>query len=905
MRIFTSFVILFLFIPNAIPQEAIHQASLSGTITDSSGALVAHAKVTARHVATNQKSSTQTDDTGLYRFSSLKIGQYQITAESAGFVKTTRELTLTVGSAFDLKMSLGTTVTLDGDLQAPLVDTARTQIAGTLTHQELENLPMNGRNFVDLALYVPGVSPTNTASTQLFAETSAVPGQGISIGSQRNFSNSFLVDGLSANDDAAGLSGISYGMDTIEELQVVTSGGKAELGRALGGYVNIATKSGTNNFHGGLFSFLRNQRFNAANAISNQKLPVTQTQSGASLGGPIQRDKAWFYGNVEHRIANQTGLVTISPANADAINARLRSNNYPGPAVTTGLYKNPLRTTHALAKADHRLFGIRYSLYDANSENSRGAGALTAPTASSSLDNRDQSLAANSTRTISPTTVNEIRSQFTHSNLEAPPSDPIGPAVSISGVATFGTLSGSPTGRINNMFEIVDNLTHIAGRHVLKTGISALYNQTKITFPRSIRGSYAFSSLANFLNGTYNNSGFTQTFGDTIVNQTNPNLGIYIQDEWRATHGLTINFGLRHDSQYLETIHAMHNFSPRLGIAWSPSSSTVVRASTGLFYDRVPLRAVANALLSAGNTTDLNQLRQRNVSLSPGQSNAPIFPGILPSAIPSITLLNLTTMDRNLQSAVSQQFSAEFEHQLTSTAAFRIGYQRVRGLHLIASINQNVPTCTASGNNNGCRPIPTYANNSQYSAAADSHYDGLIVSFNQRPTKWGTYRVSYTYSKANNNVGEFFFSSPINPYNIWDDYGRSDDDQRHRVIINGSANSHGFQLSGALQYYSALPFNIVSGSTTMQGTPARPIVNGAFIPRNAGSGFDYLNLTTRLSRTFKLKEKIQLEALAEGFNLLNHMNGVTRNPTTSSATYGQVTAVSESRSLQLGLKLGF
>ena len=132
---------------------------------------------------------------------------------------------------------------------------------------------MNGRNFLDIALLVPGVSPTNTASTQLFAETSAVPGQGISVGSQRNLSNSFIVDGLSANDDAAGVSGIPYTVDSVDQFQVVTSGGQAELGRALGGYIDVVTKSGTNTLHGDLYAFLRNQRLNAANPLSNTKLP--------------------------------------------------------------------------------------------------------------------------------------------------------------------------------------------------------------------------------------------------------------------------------------------------------------------------------------------------------------------------------------------------------------------------------------------------------------------------------------------------------------------------------------------------------------------------------------------------------------------------------------------------------
>src|SRR6185503_6029094 len=355
-------------------------------------------------------------------------------------------------------------------------------------------------------------------------------------------------------------------------------------------------------------------------------------------------------------------------------------------------------------------------------------------------------------------------------------------------------------------------------------------------------GMYTFSSLANFLAGTYNNAGFTQTFGVSRVAQRNPNLGLYAQDEWKVGSRLTVNAGICYDLQWLETIETdTNNISPRLGVAWTPSTSrrTIVRGSVGLFYDRVPLRAVANALLSAGNTTDLNQLRQVNVSLSPAQAAAPVFPNILAGPVPSVTLVNFTTMDRELQNAYSRQANVEVERQLGTRTLFSVGYQYVRGAQLIMSVNQNVPTCVAAGTNNGCRPNPDYANNSQYSSRGESNYHGLQMSFVQRPSAWGNYRISYTLSKSMNNVGENFFSGPIDPFDLSKDRGRSDDDQRHRLVVTGSLHSsmdsadtawerlsRNLQVSGMLQYYSALPFNITSGVTTVQGTAGRPIVNG-------------------------------------------------------------------------------
>jgi hypothetical protein len=270
----------------------------------------------------------------------------------------------------------------------------------------------------------------------------------------------------------------------------------------------------------------------------------------------------------------------------------------------------------------------------------------------------------------------------------------------------------------------------------LRAGVDFLYNDNVITYPRSVRGAYTFSSLANFLAGVYNNAGFTQTFGDSKVEQGNANVGVFAQDEWRAASNLTLNLGLRYDVQFLETIDAdTNNVSPRVGFAWTPfvSRNLIVRGSAGLFYDRVPLRAVANALLSAGNTMDLANLRQVGVSLSPAQAAAPVFPDILGAVVPSVTLVNLTTMDRKMRNASSRQASIEVERQLGDRNTISAGYQYVRGRNLIMSVNQNVPSCVASGSNNGCRPNPDYANNNQYSPAGRSNYHGFHVSFLQRP----------------------------------------------------------------------------------------------------------------------------------------------------------------------------
>jgi hypothetical protein len=295
-------------------------------------------------------------------------------------------------------------------------------------------------------------------------------------------------------------------------------------------------------------------------------------------------------------------------------------------------------------------------------------------------------------------------------------------------------------------------------------------------------------------------------------------------------------------------------------------------------------------------------------------------------------------MDRGLQNAYSKQASLEVERSVGDRRTVSVGYQYLRGQNILMSVNQNVPTCVAAGTNNGCRPVATYRNNSQYSSVADSTYHGLHVSFVQRPLDWASLRVTYTLSKSMNDVGEAFFSSPIDPTDISRDWGRSDDDQRHRVVVDGILNtsmapatttwehlSHGFQLSGMLQYYSSLPFNITSGATSLQGTTGRPFDDGtpstanfdvraaSFIPRNAGTGNDFLSLTLRASRSFTVRNGARLEGLVEVFNLTNRVNNLTRNtnfgpgayPANPSSTFNQITAVGESRAVQLGVRVRF
>lgn len=940
------------YICTAVGQTTLNNASVTGRVLDPTGAVIPHATVAALQSSTNETFTTQTDDHGRFRLLYLPLGQYRISSQSSGFAAGAQTIELTVGSAFDITLQLPlaqASSTVQVSAAAPVIELDRSQIAETVHQEEVQNLPFEGRNYLDLGLLVPGVSPTNTASTQTLAETSEVVGQGYSVNSQRNFSNSFIVDGLSGNDDAAGVAGNVFGMDAIREFQVVTSGGQAEFGRALGGYFNIVTKSGTNDLHGTVYGFLRNQRLNANNALSQTKLPLTQGQYGASLSGPLQRDKTFLFGNFEEQRLRTAGVITVTPANASIINAHLAAVGYQArllPVVTTPttLFPTTLHTDTVFLRGDHSFspkdrIEARYSFYQLSSLNARGVGSLNEVSNGTSVYDTNHAFAVSNIATFSPRLYNETRGQFIYDNLYAPPNDQTGPAVTIAGVAIFGRSTSSPTARLNYLGEIVDNLLFQRGAHTFKTGVDFLYNDDTITYPQSLRGSYSFSSVPNFLAGTYNNGGFTQNFGNPTVQQTNPNVGFYAQDEWKISPALTLNLGVRYDLEFLETIITdKNNVSPRVGFAWSPyrDNRTVVRGSYGLFYDRVPLRPLANALLSANNTTDYNQAILLSYTFTPHQTGAPVFPSVA-AAPPARAVENFATMQRNIQNPYSQQASIGVEQQLVTRATLGLSYQHLRGEHLISSYNTNI-------NTNGTRPDPTRGNVKPYSSVFDSYYDGLAVSLTQRPVWWGSVRISYTWSHAVDNVSEFFFSSPINNFDFGVDRSRSDDDQRHRGVFDASLTSstkptnsfaghltHGWRFGGILQYYSKLPFNITTGSNTLQQTTQRPCaagysltasggvnpcteaLRGAVIGRNAGIGFDFFSLNARLSRTFALTERFRLEAMTEAFNSLNHRNDMIPNgtwgtgayPTTPNATFGQANAVGDPRNVQLAARLTF
>jgi len=909
------------FAPVVSAQQAVTTATVSGRVEDPSGGAIAGVSVTATSHERGQAWRTESDAKGRYRFLYLPVDSYELRFEIPGFAAAKRELALTLGQAVELPVRLAlasASESVDVASETPLVETVRTQVSDTITPHDVASLPLNGRSYLELAALTPAVTRSNPVANQRFPETSAVPGTGISMTGQRFINNSFVVDGLSANDDAADLPGTFFSQEVIREFQVITSGGIAEFGRAAAGTVNVLTQSGTNTLRGRAYGFFRDASLDAQNPLAPTKDPLRQWQYGLSLGGPIERDKSFFFANLERTQLDYASVITIAEPNVTAVNAALDRHGYRGPHIATGLFDTGYASTNLFARLDRRLghakvLTLRYSLYDISSPNARGVGGLSAVSRGTALEDTDHTLALSLLATTSPRTLNETRVQATFSRLRAPVNDPIGPSVTVSGVANLGTATSSPTGRDLDLYELVNTTTLQRGGHTVKLGLDLLWNRLDIAFPGALQGAYTFPSLAALASGSY--ATYQQAFGVVDQFQSNVNAGVFLQDEWRVRRSLTLNLGLRYDLQFLpDPIRTdANNVSPRIGLAWAPGSGrTVVRGSLGLYYDRIPLRATSNALQRDGS-------KYRVALYSFGQPGAPIFPAVAAS-YPAGFLPSITTIDPEIQDAAGRQASVQVERELARDLSLAVGYQRNATERIILSRNVNVPRYTAAqaaalGIANLGRPNPDLGNVSRYESTGESEYDGLTFSLRRRFRGVLSARVSYTLSKAMDDAGNAFFFTPQDSADVKGDWGRADNDQRHLLAVSGTlaapAAAHvlaGWQVGYVFRYGSALPFNITTGTDRNNDTSVNDRPDG--VARNSGRGFDFASLDLRLSKVFRLGGRREAEALAEGFNLTNRKNyqlpnGVFGGGGAPRAGFGDPQAAADPRQIQFGLRLSF
>ncbi len=500
----------------ALAQARSSSADLTGVVVDSSKSLVRGATVTATNLATGLGRSATTDDAGAYRVPLLPPGEYAVKIEVSGFnTQIKKGIMLTVGQTLVINFEL----TLGGpndavfvETDTPLVEPERTHQSSTITQRPINSLPINGRNFLDFAKLTPGVveeSPTVT-SVQVGALTTS----GLSFSGQNGRANSVQIDGVDNNDTTSNGVRPTISQEAVSEFQINRSGYNAEFGRATGGVINIVSKSGTNEFHGNAYNYFRNERLDARNAFATaqrQDPPFKRNQPGFTFGGPIRRDKTFFFTAYEGLFRRESAFTTIladrsmlqpTAGQQDLINTLVGSGapalaaqgqqlqallttapDSPFPlnrstfnmlAGSTGAFPiqetsstGSVRVDHGLSEQDFIFF--RYSLTN-NSQHNIGIGGLVAPSAGFDIASRDNTFVLGETHVFRNGMSNEFRFQSLRNTYNADTVDPFGPRYEVAGVGTFGREFTSPSERTQRRVQFLDNFSLPRGRHNIKFG---------------------------------------------------------------------------------------------------------------------------------------------------------------------------------------------------------------------------------------------------------------------------------------------------------------------------------------------------------------------------------------------------------------------------------------------------
>jgi hypothetical protein len=744
-------------------------ATILGTVHDTSGSVIPGADVAAKNIETGQSRTTVSGEDGSYRFPALPVGNYEVRAELAGFQAIVRSgLALTVGRDAVVNFTLepgSVQETVSVTAEAPLVNTTSGSLGSLVTEQKVADLPLNGRNYMDLTLMQPGIVPqTDKGSTGLSSSGMWYSSNGASLRS-----NNYLLDGAIMTNASAGTSASqdssTLGVDGIREYRVVTNSFSAEYGLTSGSQVVIVSKGGTNQLHGSVFEYLRNSALDARNffdyksVASQRRLPLFQrSQFGASLGGPLKKDKTFVFGvfeairqhlgvtiidNVIPRSAKVDGGVSgvqiapvIKPILALFPDANLPNDQFTYPAF------QPLSDNYGQMRVDQifstsdSLF-VRYTASDAQVTDPQPY-----PQFRNLRSSRNQFITLSETHIISPTLLNTARVSFSRS---APavdsPSGIIGPqysfvagkefgSITIGGITGLGSVATSPSKQKQNIFTYSDDLFYSRGRHSVKLGTLVNHYQQYLLTQTNSRGAVSFTDLRSFLLGQPNT--YNALTPGSIPDRTwhYNTIGFYGQDDVRVRTNLTLNLGLRYEFQTVpHDIHGIQsalrnvltdavatigppfenpsllNFSPRFGFAWDVrgNGSTAIRGGFGELFD---LGLYAQALAIA--TTGTPPFASNSVVNNPVTLTLPLF---FPA---SAAGKSLRTQDYHMRQPHLLSYNLTVERQLPARMVLTVAYAGSRGLNVVTTTEGNPTVPQGIGVNGVCVPAPA-------SVVADVH----------------------------------------------------------------------------------------------------------------------------------------------------------------------------------------
>jgi len=921
------------FVISATAQQ-VATATLSGRITDPNGAVIAGAKVTATQKATGAKRETVTNSEGLYVLTNLNPGEYEVKIEAKSFPKTlARAIDLRVGqqAVFDgtLEVSGPTeTVTLVPDDSAASVNTASAIIDGVINSRSISNLPLNGRNYLELALLVPGNAPAPNFDP---TKTSSVI---ISSAGQLGRGGNITIDGTDNNDDAVGGPLINISQDAVQEFQIATNRFSAELGRSASSVINVVTKSGANDLHGSFSFFERDRRLQGLPATfdrSNQKPPFDRQQYAATLGGPLKKDRAWWFGAFEYR--NQDGAVLVGERDVAA--RQIRRSFAPAPHDDLlGLARGDWKPT------DDDSLSFRYAIERLDDT---GATKLDRAIGSASqrqnLNNHHQAFLTNWTRVITPTAVNSFSFSVNNFYNNTVPLS-TGPQLTFPSILD-GVSFRIPQATKINRLQFSDALSLIRGAHTFKFGGDV--QRVDSLFDLGVFQQGRIEFVQDFAQADFNGDGrvddndllFAVTLRSSkptqallIADTDNNHFAMFAQDDWRVSRNLTLNLGLRYelDTQVNNNdwyanrnpivqsfyrgarVRDTNNFAPRFGFNWATSDGkTSVRGGYGIYYDRITLEIASLERGLDGRALAI-EVRAGNALSDP--TGAPIFidpatgrfrPGAPTLAnpftgfiLPGAGASGINIIDNDLQNPMVQQFNFGVQRELARDLVVRADYVHNFGTRFIIGRTIGVVNNPVVGG-------PDRVVNLE--SSVKTKYDGLLLSLEKRFANRYQFRASYTLSKAFNYANDDqipFSNGPVNPNNVQLEYGPSPSDRRHYFTFSGAVElPYGFQLAPIVTLASGVPMDILlpdassripilqrnaGGRLFKTGAELNSFiqqlntaggVNGQRLPLvrdDAQFNDSFSSFDLRLSKVFRLGEKARLEPMVEVFNLFNVTN---------------------------------
>jgi outer membrane receptor for ferrienterochelin and colicin len=883
--------------------------TLEGTISDTTAKRIGGVKVTFRETGTNQTRTLTADDQGFFRASDLPVGSYEIRIEQPGFVPYLHTgVDLDVGITAHLEVVLpvaGVTTLITVSAQPSPIDPGQTSVTSSVDRQSIEDLPVNSRNSLDFVLAMPGVTSSGsrqggTGSRRALADS------GFTFGGLRPRSNNVSVDGLDNNDEYTGSSRTELSPEEVQEYQVVNNGLSAEYGGASGGSINVVTRTGANVVRGDGFIYAQNAVFNAQDPL--ETTPGTpdfrRYRIGSSIGGPIVKNRLFFHAAFEQESnQGQIGSDINSPL-ASAINTFLATGALPRLSVrqiTTGFSPIARAETEASGKLNYQInsrnsMTLRYAL-----TNNREAGnafnttALDDASARGSSFTEDNVVAGSLVSVFGSGSVSDLRVLAATRHAVLRTNDAADPEIDIDGLVDFGRPYAGNSNRTEDHFQTSYTYLKTKGQHLWKAGATVNHVSLDATVPDGFGGVYLFASLADFVAGTPDQ--FRQSFGNPAVNLSVTSFGGFFQDHWSITRQLTLDLGVRYDFEHLPSMFNQdtNNFSPRIGLAWSPSSKWVVRAGYGVFFDRYVLANLARAVEFNGSqgfeqVVDGSAAAKLFASAEGGSQVAPSA-GVAPSVY---------MPDPHMATPYSQQANAGAQYLLAKDVTFRADYLFVRGVKLPRTLNVNllppaVLTLANAASLGIANPTPQQVGNEvfgpgrqnpalndifQIADSASSTYNGVSFTLNRRLSKDVEYSGSYTVSKVVDDASDFD-EQPQNPFDLAAERSLSRQNQQQRFVLNALWNlpiPGEIELAPLITFGSGRPVDPLAGldSNRSDAFPlsARPLGLG----RNALQTPAMAIVDLGVVKTIELGEHRHLDMITQVFNLFNHTSAAAINP---------------------------